>query len=101
MTFVNGPVQDLLIRIKNAYMARRHRVENVVHSNFKVQILELLKRYKFVRGYEVREDGTKKFLDVDLYVTGNMNEDVPMVKLYSKPSRRRYIGWQEIQPVAG
>lgn len=56
MTFINAPVQDLLIRIKNAYMARRHRVENVVHSGFKTQILDLLQRYKFIRGYEVRDE---------------------------------------------
>ena len=39
-------------------------------------------------------------MSIDLYVTGNMNEDVPVVKLYSKPSRRWYIGWKEIKPVA-
>lgn len=30
-----------------------------------------------------------------------MNEDIPVVKLYSKPSRRRYVGRKEIQSVAG
>jgi small subunit ribosomal protein S8 len=29
-----------------------------------------------------------------------MNEDVPVVTLYSKPSKRRYVGWKEIRPVA-
>jgi len=30
-----------------------------------------------------------------------MVEDVPVVKMYSKPSRRWYIGRQDIRPVAG
>lgn len=100
MTFVNAPVQDLLIRIKNAYMARRHRVENVVHSKFKTKILDLLVTYKFVRSYDIRDDAGKKFIDIDLFVTGNLNEDVPVVKLYSKPSKRWYVGWKDLRPVA-
>ena len=56
MTFVNAPIHDLLIRIKNAYLARRYRVENVVYSKFKTQVLDLLKRFKFVKGYEIAED---------------------------------------------
>ena len=101
MSLVNAPIHDLLIRIKNAYMARRHQVKGVVHSKFKTQILDLLKRYRFISGYETREDGSKKFIDIDLYVTGNLNEDIPVVKFYSKPSKRWYIGWKEIKPVAG
>ena len=100
MTFVNAPIHDLLIRIKNAYLARRYRVDNVVHSKFKVQVLDLLKRFKFVKGYEITEDGTKKFITIDLNVTGTMSEDVPMIKFYSKPSRRRYVSWKELKPVA-
>ena len=56
MSLVNAPIHDLLIRIKNAYLARRYRLENIVHSKFKVQVLELLKRFRFVREYEVIED---------------------------------------------
>jgi ribosomal protein S8 len=53
MSFVNAPVHDLLIRIKNAYMARRYVVENVVHSKFKMNVLDLLKRYTFIESYEI------------------------------------------------
>ena len=101
MSFVNAPIHDLLIRIKNAYMARRTEVNNVQHSKFKVQVLELLKKFKFIKGYAIREDGARKFIDIDLAVTGNLNEDVPVIKMFSKPSRRWYVGWKEIRPVAG
>ena len=53
MSFVNAPIHDLLIRIKNAYMARRTHVDGVIYSNFKVNVLELLKQYGFILGYEV------------------------------------------------
>ncbi len=101
MSLVNAPIHDLLIRIKNAYMARRSTTENVVYSKFKTQVLDLLIKYKFIEGYTVREDGPKKFIDVQLRVTGNMKEDVPVINFYSKPSRRWYIGRKEIKPVAG
>jgi len=37
---------------------------------------------------------------VDLRVTGERMEDVPEVRFYSVPSRRRYVGRKEIKPVA-
>ena len=101
MTLVNAPVHDLLIRIKNAYMARRHQVNGVVHSKFKTQVLDLLQRFRFISGYKVVGEGSKKMINIDLYVTGNLNEDIPVVKFFSRPSKRWYIGWKEIKPVAG
>ena len=100
MTFVNAPVHDLLIRIKNAYMARRYTVENVVHSKFKAQVLDLLQRFKFIKSYEVIGDWPKKTITIALHTTGDLNEDVPMIKFYSKPSRRWYVSWSELKPVA-
>lgn len=100
MSFVNAPVHDLLIRIKNAYMARRRTVEWVVYSKFKGQVLELLKRFKFIDSFEIIEEWSKKFVTIHLHVTWNMNEDVPAITFYSKPSRRWYVSRQELKPVA-
>ena len=55
MSYVNAPIHDLLIRIKNAYMARKGEVTGVIFSNFKSKILELLKQYKFIENFEVVE----------------------------------------------
>ena len=55
MSYVNAPVHDLLIRIKNAYMARRTTVDGVVYSKFKANILDLLKQYGFVKDFQSRE----------------------------------------------
>ncbi|MBO4203972.1 30S ribosomal protein S8 [bacterium] len=56
MSYVNAPIHDLLIRIKNAYMARKTAVNGVVYSKFKVKVLDLLKEYHFVKGYEIVEE---------------------------------------------
>jgi len=98
---VNAPIHDLLIRLKNAYMARKKTVEWIQYSKFKVRVLELLKKFKFIDGFEEVGEGAKKTLSVALHVTGNLVEDIPVIRMYSKPSRRRYIGWQDIRPVAG
>jgi ribosomal protein S8 len=56
MKFFNAPIHDLLIRIKNAYNARRTVVSGVIHSKFKIEILNLLKDYDFVKSYNIIED---------------------------------------------
>ncbi len=97
---VVAPTQDLLIRIKNAYMARKTVVDSVIHSNFLESMVELLKKYKFVREYTVIEEGNKKFLKLYLHDVVNPVQDVPVVRLFSKPSRRWYISYKDIKPVA-
>ncbi len=101
MTYVNAPIHDLLIRIKNAYMARKTSVEGVTFSNFKVKILELLKQYGFIQNFEVKEVEKKKYIEISLKRVVNPVNDVPNIKFFSKPSRPRYISYKNISTVAG
>lgn len=101
MTYVNAPIHDLLIRIKNAYMARKTSVEDVAFSNFKIKILELLKQYGFIQGFDTKEDGKKKHINIKLKKVVNPVDDVPNIKFFSKPSRPRYVSYKEINLVAG
>ncbi len=100
MSFVNAPIHDLLIRIKNAYMARRTRVDGIVYSNFKVNVLQLLKQYGFILGYEEVTEGKKRSINITLKEVEDEINDIPVIKFYSRPSRRRYISYKEIKPVA-
>lgn len=100
MSFVNAPIHDLLIRIKNAYMARRTHVDGIVYSNFKVNVLQLLKQYGFILSYDVVTEGTKKTLNVSLKEVEDEINDIPVIKFYSRPSRRWYVSYKEIKPVA-
>lgn len=101
MSYVNAPIHDLLIRIKNAYMARKKSLQWIVYSHFKEQVLSLLKKYRFISDYSVTTIDGKKFISVALYITGNLVHDIPVVSFYSTPSRKRYIWWKEIRMVAG
>lgn len=101
MSYVNAPIHDLLIRIKNAYKARKTDVSDVQYSVFKMEVLNLLKQYGFVEDMSIREEGTKKFIDISLKPVTNAVDDVPVVKFYSKPSRPWYVGYKELKAVAG
>lgn len=101
MSFVNSPVHDLLIRIKNAYMARLNKVDGVTYSNFKKELLELLKRFKFIKDYEITQDWNKRSLRVTLNEVLDPINDIPSIKFYTKPSRRWYTSSLNIKWVAG
>jgi small subunit ribosomal protein S8 len=100
MSFVNAPIHDLLIRIKNAYMARRTTLDWIVYSKFKISVLDLLKAYKFIVSYEVVEQGSKKTIQVRLKDVKDEVNDIPVIKFFSRPSRRWYISHKEIKSVA-
>jgi small subunit ribosomal protein S8 len=101
MSYVNAPIHDLLIRIKNAYMARKLSVDGVIFSNFKQQVLELLKQYGFIKSFEIVEDGGKKSLSITLNPVKDAVNDIPNVKFFSKPSRAWYVRCKDIHSVAG
>jgi len=101
MTYINAPIHDLLIRIKNAYMARKTSVEAVPFSNFKVNILELLKQYGFIQKFDVVTEGIKKHINITLKRVINPVDDVPNIKFFSKPSRPWYVSYKNITSVAG
>jgi len=100
MSFVNSPVHDLLIRIKNAYMARLNKVNGVMYSNFKKDLLELLKKYKFVKDYEILQDWNKRTIRVLLHDVVDPVNDIPSIKFYTRPSKRWYISSANIKWVA-
>ena len=101
MSYVNAPVHDLLIRIKNAYMARRTTVDGVVYSKFKANILDLLKQYGFVKDFSIQGTDSKKEISIELKKVVNPVNDIPSVKFYSRPSRPWYVGSKDLKSVAG
>ena len=91
MSYVNAPVHDLLIRIKNAYMARKTNLSGITYSKFKTNVLDLLKRYNFVKDFEIIDKNGKKEIKVLLKPVENPVNDIPEIKFFSKPSRPRYV----------
>jgi small subunit ribosomal protein S8 len=96
---VSDNIGDLLIRIKNCYMASKLKLE-VWHSKENENLVDVLKEIGFVKEVKILElEGNKKKLDIIL-------EDVYKgikitVKRISKPGRRRYIKFKDIYSIKG
>ena len=101
MSFTAAPIHDMLIRIKNGYMARKKSVDNIYHSTFKESVAKLLKQYKFIKDYSVdASDPKKKYISIQLNEVREAVNDIPIIKFFSRPSRPRYVGYKQIRPVA-
>ena len=101
MSYVNAPIHDMLIRIKNAYMARRQTIDGVIVSTFKQNILELLKKHNFIKDFSVyTTDDDKSFFKISLLPV-EKQADIPVITFFSKPSRRWFVWYKDIKKVAG
>jgi len=101
-SFVNAPVHDMLIRIKNAYMARKTSVDGVQYSKLKENVLAILKNSGFVKNFSIIDEwNNKKFISIELKEVTNPVQDIPVIKFYSKPSRRVYVSYKDLHKVAG
>ncbi|MGE3769544.1 MAG: 30S ribosomal protein S8 [Bdellovibrionales bacterium] len=86
---MNYPLGDMLARIKNAHSARLEKAEGVPASRLKQNVLDVLQREGYIRGYvRVEKDG-HALLDVELkYFEGK--PAIEVLECVSKPSRRIY-----------
>ena len=98
--FVNAPLHDMLIRIKNAYMARKTNIDNIQYSTLKENVLKILKNENFILDYKIIEDWKKRFLSLIVKEVVNPIQDIPVIKFYSKPSRKVYVSYKGIYKVA-
>ena len=93
---MENSIIDLIIRIKNGYMAKKETIESPC-SKYKVAVLNKLVSLKFIKGYEVKGE-IKKSMTINLAY----EEDKPAisdVKIYSKPGMRLYISYKNLKPV--
>jgi len=60
-----------------------------------------LKKYKFIVDFTVVDIDGKNFLTIDLNKFRSATEDIPVIKFHSKPSRRVYVSYHDLKPVAG
>jgi len=86
---------DLIIRIKNGYLARKEKIE-VLRSNFNLNILKKLKELKYIKEYKEKDDGRK--VEVELLYNNNQPA-LTDVKIHSKMGRRIYRGYRKLKPV--
>jgi len=88
---------NLLTQLKNAQAVKKESVK-IAYSKMDERVLDILKENGYIDDFEKKGRGTKKILEINLKypLSGSAIEGV---KFFSKPSRRLYIGCQEIRPV--
>jgi len=85
----SDPIADMLTRIKNALMRRKHKVQFPA-SKIKLEIVKILKDHSFIVGYEITEENKKQYIEIELNYSGKL----PMlsgVKRISTPGKREYV----------
>jgi len=82
------PIADALTRIRNANMVRHTNVE-IPASKLKVELVKLLKDEGYVAGYEIKEKGKFKVIDVELKYQGTKGV-IHGLKRVSTPGLRTY-----------
>ena len=90
---VTDPLGDLLTRIRNGQRARKDSVLSPA-SRLRVNVLDVLQREGYIRGYAEEQMGPARGVRIEL----NYFEGQPAIKhvaRVSKPGRRVYSGSQE------
>lgn len=89
------PIADLLVTIKNGYMARKNNVV-VPYSKFKMAIAQVLEKEKYVTKTEKGD----KIINIELLYT-NGKPRISTVKRISKPGLRLYGKSKNIKEIRG
>ena len=87
---------DLIIRIKNGYLAGKETIESPF-SRFREEILKVLKRLSFIKNYKLESDQKKK-ISIDL-VYRDGQPALTGVKIISKLGQRIYVSYKDLKPV--
>ena len=95
---MTDPIADMLTRIRNAQMVFHESVD-IPHSKLKTKLAEVLKSEGYVRSFRVISDGRRRFIRIFLKYDEKGTPVIEGLKRISKPSRRVYIGYDDIPKV--
>ena len=95
---MTDPIADLLTRIRNALTARHERVD-LPSSKVKVNIARILKDEGYIKNFKVIKDNKQGVLRIFLKYNDENKSVIKGLKRISRPSRRVYVGADDIPPV--
>ncbi len=95
---MTDPISDMLIRIKNALMARQKTVV-VPGSKLKLEIARILRDEGFIEDYRVVEEKPQIKIEIALKYDEKKRPVIAGIKRISKPGRRTYRGYKELPRV--
>jgi small subunit ribosomal protein S8 len=95
---MTDPIADLLTRIRNGLQARHESIV-VPRSKLKLEVVKILKNEGFIEGYLDRDEGIKSTIKIFLKYDSGRSAVIQGLKRVSTPSRRMYVGKDEIPRV--
>jgi small subunit ribosomal protein S8 len=95
---MTDPIADMLTRIRNALMARRHEV-SMPASRLKRDVADALKREGFIKDWGLEADGAQGKLTLKLKYGPDGERLINTIRRDSRPGRRMYRGSGEIERV--
>jgi len=96
---MTDPIADMIIRIKNAFMANRSSV-SIPHSKLKEALAKILEKEGYVESFEVKPTVPQKTIEIKLKYIGKIPA-ITEVKRVSKPGRRVYAPVKKIPKALG
>ncbi|MEW5914282.1 MAG: 30S ribosomal protein S8 [Thermodesulfobacteriota bacterium] len=94
---MQDPMADMLTRLRNALLARHDQVD-IPSSALKVAVAKVLRDEGYITDLEVTPDDKQGVLRLTLkYISGR--SVIEGIQRVSKPSRRVYVGHQDIPKV--
>lgn len=97
MITTTDPISDMLTRIRNAILVRKHTVR-VPHSKVKESVARLLKDSNFIDKIDVEDATVGKTLVITINDESS-NARITEIARVSKPGRRYYVRSGEIPTV--
>lgn len=96
---MTSTIIDLIIRIKNGYLAGKNDIQGS-YSRLNENVLALLKKESYIKDFSVVEVDKKKDITIQLLYNDN-KPAVTGIKILSKPGRRTYRRLKDMRPVLG
>ncbi|NCN87646.1 MAG: 30S ribosomal protein S8 [Candidatus Pacebacteria bacterium] len=96
---MTDPIADMIIRVKNAFMANKAEV-SIPHSKVKVAIAKILEAEGYVESFEVEPTKPQQTINVKLKYVGKIPA-ITEVRRLSKPGRRVYSTVKDIPRALG
>lgn len=97
---MTDPISDMLTRIRNAISAKHTRVD-IPGSKLKIEIARILKEEGYINNYVTKGDGVKYLIRIFLRYDTKGTSSITHLERISKPSRRVYVGADDIPRVLG
>jgi small subunit ribosomal protein S8 len=95
---LTDPIADMLTRIRNGGRARLVRV-SIPGSRIKSELARVLKEQGFITDFSRQGDAKKPELSVEIRYDAENAPIIEGIERVSRPSRRVYVGWNEIPKV--